>query len=140
IEAGADEKRPVLVLLQERDGLGGYLAVGVLLVTGRRRLEPEGAAAPAAWRVIREQPLFVLVDPARVDHLVPRRRIVEAARADVARIAVVVNLADTRREVAVLLEQLWQRDNVRTDLSELRRQVVDANRVGPQAAPEGARR
>ena len=116
VEPCADEERPILVLLEERDGLGRDLAVGVRLVGRGGGIEGERAAQAPRRRVVRELRLLVLVDPARIDHEVPRLRIVEAAGADVARVAVVVDLADARHGVAAPLEHLRQRHHIRGSL------------------------
>ena len=67
---------------------------------------------------------------------VPRGRIVQAARADLSGIAVVIDLADARREVSVALEHLRQRLHVGQYRAEIGLQIVDARRVGPQSGQQ----
>ena len=74
-----------------------------------------------------------LVAAGGVDEMVPRRRIVEAAGADVARIAVVIDLADAGAVIAIVLEHLRQRHHVRHAGAEVVGQVEDARRARPQA-------
>lgn len=54
--------------------------------------------------MIREQVLLVLVAAFRIDALRPRRLIVEAVRADLAGVPVVVDFPDPRRVIAVVFE------------------------------------
>ena len=54
VEAGGEEERPVLVLLEELDGLGGDLAVGLLLVGAGERSKAERAAQAAVGREVGE--------------------------------------------------------------------------------------
>lgn len=133
VEAGGDEERPLPVLFHQRDGFPRDLAIGMLVVGRGRRVVGERAADPARRRVIGQSRLLVLVDAARIDHAIPGRRIVESVGADLAGIAVVVNLADARDRVAVLPEELRERHDVRMDRPEVRLQVVDANGIGAEA-------
>jgi hypothetical protein len=136
IEPRGDEERTVLVLLEQGNRFAGDLAVRVLVVGRRRRVERERAAEPASRREVRQLRFLVFVDAARIDEQVPRGRVVEAAGADVAGIPVVINLAHTCRHVAVALEHLRQRDDVGHVGPDRRHQVVDPDGVGPQARHE----
>ena len=125
VEPRADEERPILVLLEQRNGLARDLAVGVRLVWRRRGIEGERAAQAPGRRVVRELRLLVLVDPARIDDEIPRLGIVEAARADLSRVAVMVDLADARDGVAAPLEHLRQRHDIGNDVAEIGHEVFD---------------
>ena len=80
--------------------------------------------------------LVVLVPPARVDHFEPGGGIVQPARADLVRHAVVVDLADPGHEIALLLEELRQGNHVGKMLAEIRAVLVNLRHVGALAGPE----
>jgi len=69
-----------------------------------------------------------------VDDGVPGGRVVQSVRADVAGIAVVVNLADSRGDISIGLEHLRQRHDIGQVFAEMRLQVVDMRGVGPSGS------
>jgi len=69
--------------------------------------------------VVGQNLFFVFINAPRIYNSVPGRRVIKSVSSDVAGIAVVINLANTRREVAVALKKLWQRDYVRQRCAEM---------------------
>ena len=132
VESGADEERPILVFLEERDRFGSDFAVGVRLVRCRRCVIRERAAELPRRREIGQLCFLVFVDPARIDEDIPRRRIVQPAGADLSGISVVIDLADARREVSVALEHLRQREHIGQYRPEIGLQLVNARGIGPK--------
>ena len=131
VESSADEERPVHVLFEQRNSLARNLAVCVCLIAGWRRIVSERAAKLPGRCVIRDLSLFVLVDAPGIHELVPRRGIVQPARANLPGVAVVVDLADAGNEVAAPSEHLRHRDDIRQHSPEVGLEVVDASRVRP---------
>ena len=136
VESGADEERSILVLLEQRDRLRGDLAVRMRPIRRGRCVVRQRAAETPIRCEVRELGLFVLVDSARIHDRVPRRRIVESARADVPGIAVVIDLADPGHDVAVALEHLRQRHRVGQNRPEVGLQFVDPGCVRTQACEQ----
>ena len=100
-------------------------AIRMLFVRGRRSVKRKRCAKPTFWREIRQHCFFVLVYAARIDAHIPRRLIVQSIRPDLTGIAVVINLADPRREVAVFLKQLRHRHHIGQCFAEVFLQVVN---------------
>ena len=128
----------VLVLFEQADRLVGHLAVGVLLVRAGlvRQKRHRGAQAPLG-RVVHDVGFEGgLVASGRVEPLLPRRPVVQAARADVARVAVVVHLADAGDVVAVAAEHLRQCHHVGQVLAEMVLQVEHPRAVRPQTGQD----
>src|SRR5688572_24230908 len=123
VKAGGDEERFVAMSLDQFDGFRRDLAVGLFFV-GPFGLEHGHRTSQSAHRrEIGDLRLFILITTAWIDYLLPRWGIVQTIGADVAGIAVVINLAHARGEVTVLHEQLWNRDDLREPVSKMIRQV-----------------
>ena len=134
VEAGGQEERLILVLLQQLDRFEGDFAVGVLLVLAHLVVEKtHGGAETAPGRVVYDVRLeHRLVPAGRVDEMVPRRRIIEPAGADVAGVAVVIDFPDASGIIAVVLEHLRQRNHVRHAGAEVVSQIEDTGLTGAQ--------
>ena len=112
------------------------MAVGLLGVGAVGR-QPAERGAEARARSNRKDLVFVvLVASARIDHFLPRLRVVEPAGADLARYPVMEELADPRHEVAMFAEQLGQRHGVRQVLAKMRFVFQHSRRVRTQAGKE----
>src|SRR5687768_14461785 len=110
VETDCKEKRLVLEFFQVLDGRLRTFSIGLFVVrsVGGKPTEPGAESLSRTNRI--DQRFLVLVAAARIDLLLPRRRVVESIRADLGRDAVVVQLADSVDGVAVLLKELRQRD------------------------------
>ena len=114
IKPAADEKRPVLVRFDHLDRFIGHLAVGLFFV-GSLGLHPVNDAPMFLFQEVKLITSFSssLSRPLRIDHLVPGRRVIPSAGADLVRHAVMKHLADPAGKVAVVFEKLGQGDDVR---------------------------
>jgi len=136
IEADSEEEGLVFVRFEEADRFGSDLAVGLFFI-GAFSLHPaERSTETAAGQKIDDVGFIVAVTAPWVDEFVPGRGIVKAAGADLSRDAVVVKLPHARGEIAVVLEELRQRDYVREDLADRSGVVVNAGGVGAKTAQE----
>src|SRR5262245_38766071 len=102
IKTGGDEERLVAILFQQLDRFGGDFAVSLLFVGTFRREQRERTAQRTLWRQSMQQMLFVLIATARINDLVPRWRVIQPTRADLAWHAIVINLADARGVIPVV--------------------------------------
>ena len=135
-ESHREKERRVLVLFEQLNRLRRDLPVRLLLVRALRREPRQRSTEPAAFaRLLRtlKQRLLVLVASARAEGLVPRLRIVEPRRPDVARHPVVEHLPDARDVVIVLPKELRQRHHIRQRLfAEVGLEIENARLVRPQ--------
>src|SRR5581483_9136613 len=120
IKADRQEERPILVLLEKLDRLGGADAVGLFVITTGGGMEGKRGTEAILGRQVLEKVLLLAVAANGVDDLVPRLVVVQAAGADLGGHAVVVDLADAGDEVAKVTEELGEGDDVRHILAEVR--------------------
>jgi len=135
VEAGAEKERLIAMLLHHLHHRIGQDAVRVFLVRLGRSVVRHCRAEPHGLRreVGKERLLLRMIDPTRVHHPIPTRRIVEAVRADLPRNPVVIDLARTRRKISVLLESLRQRDHIGKRFAEVL--IADRRRAWYPAIP-----
>src|SRR5215469_9040218 len=98
------------MLLHHPDDLGGSHSIGVVFVRRAGRMKAGGIPDITARRVVDEQGLFLrMVNPVGIHRTIPGRLVVHTVGSDLGRYGVMINLADARGKIAVLLKKLWKR-------------------------------
>ena len=135
VETHREKEGLALVFLEEPNRFGRDLAISVVFVAAFGIAQKRHRRAePALRREIRDVRLERgLVDTRRIDDFLPRSRVVEAARADVTRIAVVVDFSNPRGVIAVLTKELRDGDDVRQPLAKVILEIEHLGRIRAQS-------